>query len=205
MSISLRETLIYESNTKVQELERLSLPIGSAGFSISKGLVCHSIRRALAAFTHCILQVRAFAAVNQKWYCPHLAHLLNHEGCSDLRLQAIVGGCNLFYNPDTMITETDLQFLSPESKCHSFDHRANGYARGEGIGVVVIKRLSKALEDGNTIRAVIRATAANQDGRTPGITQPSSTQQEHLIRQAYRAAGLPLEDTTYFEVCALIP
>ena len=99
-----------------------------------------------------------------------------------------------------MITETDLQFLSPDSKCYSFDSRANGYARGEGIGIVVVKRLSKALEDRDPIRAVIRATFANQDGRTPGITQPSSTQQELLIRDTYRVAGLPLDDTTYFEV-----
>lgn len=67
-----------------------------------------------------------------------------------------------------MIPMTNLNFLSADSKCYSFDHRANGYSRGEGFGVVVVKLLSKALRDGNTIRAVIRATGTNQDGRTPG-------------------------------------
>ena len=94
---------------------------------------------------------------------------------------------------------TDLNFLSPDSKCYSFDHRANGYSRGEGIGVVVIKPLSKALQDNDTIRAVIRATGSNQDGRTPGITQPSSKAQERLIRETYDAAGLDLSATRYFE------
>ena len=68
-----------------------------------------------------------------------------------------------------MIPLTNLNFLSPDSKCHSFDHRANGYSRGEGFGVVIIKPLKNALRDGDTIRAVIRATGANQDGRTPGL------------------------------------
>lgn len=90
-------------------------------------------------------------------------------------------------------------FFSPDGICHSFDHRANGYAKGEGAGAVVIKRLADAIEDGDTIRAVIRATSANQDGRTPGITQPSKTAQEQNIRDAYGAAGLGLDATTYFE------
>lgn len=98
-----------------------------------------------------------------------------------------------------MLGLTDLDFLSPDSKCYSFDHRANGYARGEGIGVVIIKSLSDALRDGDTIRAVIRATGANQDGRTPGITQPSSKSQEKLIRETYSAGGLDLATTRYFE------
>ena len=72
---------------------------------------------------------------------------------------------------------------------YSFDHRANGYARGEGFGIVIVKRLSDALRDGDTIRAVIRATGVNQDGRTPGITQPSSKAQEALIRETYNRAG----------------
>jgi acyl transferase domain-containing protein len=63
---------------------------------------------------------------------------------------------------------TALNFLSPDGKCFTFDGRANGYGRGEGVGVVVLKRLSDALRDNDTIRAVIRGTRVNQDGRTPG-------------------------------------
>lgn len=92
-----------------------------------------------------------------------------------------------------------LNFLSPDSECYSFDARANGYSRSEGVGVLVLKRLSKALENNDTIRAVIRSTSANQDGRTPSISQPSSSAQAALIRKAYEQAGLSLSSTDYFE------
>ena len=94
---------------------------------------------------------------------------------------------------------TDLSFLSPDGISHSFDHRANGYSRGEGFGVLVLKPLSKALQDGDTIRSVIRATGANQDGRTPGITQPSTDAQVAMIRQTYKSGGLNMADTAFFE------
>lgn len=103
-------------------------------------------------------------------------------------------------NPDSvMMSLSNLNFLSPDSRCYSFDHPANGYSRGERFGVVVIKLLSEALRDGNTIRAVIRATGSNQDGRTPGTTQPSKHAQETLIRHTYLRAGLALSETRFFE------
>ena len=113
--------------------------------------------------------------------------------------KAIVGGCNLFYNPDTAISLTSLGFLSPEGKCYSFDHRANGYSRGEGFGIMVLKRVSDAIRDGDTIRAVIRNTVSNQDGKSPGITQPTKSAQVDLIRQAYESVGLDPGSTRYFE------
>jgi acyl transferase domain-containing protein len=67
--------------------------------------------------------------------------------------------------PDIMRVLTALHFLSPDSKCYSFDSRANGYARGEGIGTLILKPVEHAIRDGDTIRAVIRATGSNQDGR----------------------------------------
>lgn len=94
---------------------------------------------------------------------------------------------------------TNLNFLSPDSKCYSFDARANGYARGEGVGVVILRKLSDAIREGHTIRAVIRATGSNEDGRTPGITQPSREAQERLIHETYRKAGLSMEPTRFFE------
>lgn len=90
-------------------------------------------------------------------------------------------------------------FLSPDSKCYSFDHRANGYARGEGILAIVLKPLSAAVQDGDMIRAVIRSTGSNQDGRTPVLTQPSPQAQEDLIRHVYKQAGLSFEQTRYVE------
>lgn len=92
-----------------------------------------------------------------------------------------------------------LHFLSPDGKCHSFDASANGYARGEGFGVVVLKPLKDALNDNDTIRAVIRGSGLNQDGKTPGITMPSRDAQSDLISQTYRTAGLDFDRTTYFE------
>ncbi len=111
----------------------------------------------------------------------------------------MVAGSNLANSPEPFVWMSNLSFLSPDSRCHSFDHRANGYARGEGIAVVILKKLSDAIRDGNTIRAVIRSTGSNEDGKTPGITQPSREAQEELIRETYRKAGLTMMHTRFFE------
>ena len=108
-------------------------------------------------------------------------------------------GSNTIFGLELYLTLTNMSFLSPDSRSFSFDERANGYARGEGFGVVIIKRLSEAIRDGDTIRAIIRSTGSNQDGRTPGITQPSKAAQETLIRETYQKAGLNPEITRYFE------
>ena len=110
-----------------------------------------------------------------------------------------MGGANVFFNPDNMTSMANLGMLSPDGICYSFDHRANGYARGEGYGFLVIKRLSDALKDGDTIRTIIRATGSNQDGKTPGITQPNGDAQVRLIRDTYQSAGLERRMTRYFE------
>lgn len=94
---------------------------------------------------------------------------------------------------------TAMHMLSPEGISHTFDDRANGYGRGEGVGAVVVKRLKDALRDGDTIRAVIRGIGVNVDGKTPSITMPSSDAQADLIRRTYNAAGLSYADTAYFE------
>lgn len=75
----------------------------------------------------------------------------------------------MILTPNTMMPMTALNFLSPDGKCFTFDHRANGYGRGEGVGVVVLKRLSDAIRDNDPIRAVVRGTRVNQDGRTTGM------------------------------------
>ena len=75
----------------------------------------------------------------------------------------------MLLTPSTMMPMNALNFLSPDGKCFSFDSRANGYGRGEGIGVVILKRLADAVRDNDPIRAVIRASKVNQDGRTPGM------------------------------------
>lgn len=94
---------------------------------------------------------------------------------------------------------SSLGFLSPDGKCQTFDAKANGYSRGEGFGVVILKRFPDAVRDGNTIRAVIRATATGSDGKTPGITQPKKAAQMDAIHRAYDQAGLELDNTRFFE------
>jgi acyl transferase domain-containing protein/NADPH:quinone reductase-like Zn-dependent oxidoreductase/ubiquinone/menaquinone biosynthesis C-methylase UbiE len=102
-------------------------------------------------------------------------------------------------NPDASTILSNLSFLSPDSVCYSFDERANGYARGEGILAMVVKPFENAIRDGDVIRAVIRATGANQDGRTPSLTQPNADAQESLIRHVYQKAGLGFSQTGYVE------
>ncbi|KAI1485448.1 hypothetical protein F5X96DRAFT_682809 [Biscogniauxia mediterranea] len=112
---------------------------------------------------------------------------------------ALVTGSNLILTPDGFLLLSNLNFLSPDSKCYSFDHRANGYARGEGVVAIVLKPVSDAIRDGDMIRAVIRSTGTNQDGHTPGLTQPSPEAQERLIRHAYKKANLSFDSTRYVE------
>ena len=77
---------------------------------------------------------------------------------------SIAAGCNLVFFPDILHALSNLKMLSPDNECYSFDSRANGYVRGDGFAVVVLKRLSDAIRDNDTIRAVIRSTGSNQDG-----------------------------------------
>ncbi|KAG6030078.1 Type I Iterative PKS [Claviceps sp. LM458 group G5] len=128
-----------------------------------------------------------------------------HLGAQSLRnkessiYQAIAAGAGMILTPSTMMPMTALNFLSPDGKCFTFDSRANGYGRGEGIGVVVMKRLSDAIRDNDTIRAVIRGSSVNQDGRTTGITLPSKEAQVANIKSVYANAGLDFDQTAYVE------
>ncbi len=90
-------------------------------------------------------------------------------------------------------------FLSDEGRCYAFDSRGSGYGRGEGVACVIIKPLEDAVAAGDPIRAIIRNTAVNQDGRTPGITMPSRSAQENMMRGAYSKANLNPLDTGYLE------
>lgn len=114
--------------------------------------------------------------------------------------QAIAAGANIICSPEMNIALSSMNFLSSGSQCYSFDHRASGYARGEGFGVLILKTVSQAIKDGDTIRALIRSVSTNQDGHTNGgITQPSKDMQAKLIRETYRKAGLSMKTTRFFE------
>ena len=120
-------------------------------------------------------------------------------------MQALVTGANLLLAVDSFVSTSRMGFMSPDSRCFSFDDRANGYARGEGFAVVVLKPLRDAVRDNDTIRCIIRSTGTNQDGHTPGITQPSKESQARLIRATYQKAGLDLGATRYFEAHGITP
>lgn len=126
----------------------------------------------------------------------HLAVQSLRNGEAD---QALVSSCTLMLSPDMMSSMTKMGLFSSEGRSFSFDARASGYGRGEGVACVVLKPLSSALADGNPIRAVIRATASNQNGRSSTITVPSADAQVDVARLAYQACNLDPKDTYYFE------
>jgi acyl transferase domain-containing protein/SAM-dependent methyltransferase len=132
------------------------------------------------------------------------ALLALHEACQAIYRgdcsAAIVGGTNLIMNPKMTIDLSWVGAAAPDGICKTFDASANGYARGEAISAIFIKRLDTALRDNDPIRAVIRATSSNHDGKTPGLMHPSTTGQEAMIRQAYQAAGITnLSETCFIE------
>ena len=113
--------------------------------------------------------------------------------------QAVVAGVNAILNHDSYVAFSRMSMLSPDGRCKAFDASANGFVRAEGVGAIILKPLSAAQADGDKIYAVIRGTAANQDGRTNGITVPSPAAQEALVRQACRDAGISPAKISYVE------
>ncbi|KAI9151270.1 Polyketide synthase [Paramyrothecium foliicola] len=103
---------------------------------------------------------------------------------------ALVGGVNLMLSPTMTTAMTEQGVLSKDGSCKTFSADADGYARGEGVTAIIIKPLADALRDGNPVRAIIRAACHNFDGKTPGVSVPSSEAQEALIRRTYKLAGL---------------
>lgn len=113
--------------------------------------------------------------------------------------QAITGGVNAILSPGPTITLSQFGMMSPEGRCKTFDASADGYVRAEGCGLVMLKRKSAAIKDGNKILAVIAATVSGQDGRSPGITFPNGKSQNLLIERTLKAAGLKGKDISYVE------
>ncbi|KAG0646234.1 Highly reducing polyketide synthase [Hyphodiscus hymeniophilus] len=126
-----------------------------------------------------------------------------HQACQNLRAgesdMSVVGGANVMLNPDNFVAMSSLRLISADGKSYAFDSRASGYGRGEGSATVIIKRLDDAIRDGDPIRAVIRGTGCNQDGKTDTITTPSQRAQEELMRKVYETSKLDPSETTYFE------
>lgn len=126
-----------------------------------------------------------------------------HQACQALRLGecdlALAGGVNLLLTPATMITFSNAHMLAPDGRCKTFDAAADGYVRGEGCGVIVVKRLEDAIRDGDRIRAVIRGSAINQDGASGGLTVPNGVSQQRVITNALKHAGVEPKAVGYLE------
>ncbi|MEU2176487.1 SDR family NAD(P)-dependent oxidoreductase [Nocardia sp. NPDC019219] len=112
---------------------------------------------------------------------------------------ALAGGVNVMLQPETFVLMCKGGFLAADGRCKSFDASADGYGRGEGAGMVALKKLDDAVRDGDRIYAVVKATGANQDGRTTAITVPSAESQEALARSVCSRAGLAPDTITYVE------
>ena len=141
-----------------------------------------------------------------------------HHACQSLQLgesgMAIAAGANLILGPDHMISMSNLQcvpspsfsgqsntnsMLNDQGRSFSFDARGSGYGRGEGVVSIVLKTLDRALRDGDNVRAIIRGTGVNQDGKTKGITRPNPDAQQALIERVHRQTRIKPEDLAYLE------
>jgi acyl transferase domain-containing protein/NADPH:quinone reductase-like Zn-dependent oxidoreductase/SAM-dependent methyltransferase/acyl carrier protein len=126
-----------------------------------------------------------------------------HLACQGLRGRefdlALAGGVNLMLAPNMFIVTSALRATSADGRCKTFDASADGYGRGDGCGVVVLKRLSDARRDGDRIHAIIRGSAVNHDGASGGLTVPSGLAQQAVIRAALRNAGVKPHKVGYVE------
>jgi acyl transferase domain-containing protein/SAM-dependent methyltransferase len=126
-----------------------------------------------------------------------------HLACQSLRVRecdlALAGGVNVILAPQMHIGFSRAHMLALDGRCKTFDEAADGYVRSEGCAVVVLKRLEDAIEEGDRILAVLRGSAVNHDGRSAGLTAPSSQAQSALLREAYRNANVAVEEVGMIE------
>ena len=146
-----------------------------------------------------------------KLTCPPPCHILSQprlapqavfesfRSCVADRCKAVVAGVNLMQSPDMTMALDALHLLSPDGKSYAFDSRANGYGRGEGLAVLILKSEVSAMRDNDVVRATIRGSGCNHDGKTRGLHLPSAEAQEKLIRATYASAGLEMHNTAYCE------
>jgi len=161
------------------------------------------------SFTQTILSARIAYTLDLRGPCMTLDTACSsslvalHQACQALRCSeaelALVGGVNIMYLPETPVAMCKSQFLAKDGRSKSFDARGDGYGRGEGAGIVVLKPLSAAQRDGDLVYAVIRGTGVNQDGRTDGITVPNDQAQADLISRVCATADIEARQINYFE------
>ncbi len=135
-------------------------------------------------------------ACSSSMVAVHLATQSLQSGESNL---CLVGGVNLILSPEPTITFSQARMMAADGRCKTFDASADGYVRGEGCGVIVLKRLSDALRNRDNIQAVIKGSAVNQDGLTNGLTAPNGPSQQAVIRQALENASVRPAQISYVE------
>jgi acyl transferase domain-containing protein len=181
----------YAKQLKNEDLGLIDAHFGTGNtLSVAAGRLSHTLGLtgpSLAVDTACSSSLVAV----------HLAcqHLRNRE-CN----LALAGGVNLLLSPETSIAFSRARMLSEEGKCKTFDRDADGYVRGEGCGVIVLKRLSDALTDGDLILALIKGSAVNQNGRSMSLVAPSRLAQQEVMGQALANSNLNPQQVSYVEV-----
>ncbi len=135
-------------------------------------------------------------ACSSSLVATHLACQSLRTGESDV---AVAGGVSLIVGPELFVSMSKVGFMAPDGRCKTFDAAANGFGRGEGCGVIVLKRLADALADGDRVLAVVRGSAVNQDGHSTLLAAPSGPAQEALLRQALANAQLDASRIGFLE------
>jgi len=158
-------------------------------FSVAAGRIAYTLGLQGPCFT-------IDTACSSSLVALHLATQSLLSGESDM---AICGGVSLILDPTTSIIFSKANMLSADGRCKTFDAKADGYVRGEGCGVVVLKRLSAAEKDGDRIVGLLAGSALNQDGASQGLTAPNENAQAALLREALANAGLKADDIDYIE------
>ncbi|MFO0580140.1 MAG: SDR family NAD(P)-dependent oxidoreductase [Polyangia bacterium] len=182
----------HDHKERVDALPESSLDhaavLGSLG-SVAAGRVAYTLGLRGPALT-------VDTACSSSLVAVHLAALSLSSRETDL---ALAGGVNVILSPRMFSAAHAMQALSPDGRCKTFDARANGFVRGEGCGVLALKRLSDARRDRDRVLAVLRATTVNQDGRSTGLSAPSGPAQEALLRTALERAGIRAEEVSFLE------
>jgi len=160
------------------------------------GMLCAAAGRISYSFGFCGPSMSVDTACSSSLVTAHLACQAIRMGECDT---AVVAGVNLFFGPETHINFSQARMLAPDGRCKTFDAKADGYGRGEGCGVVLLKRYSKAVSDGDRVIAVLPGSAVYQDGPSGGLTVPNGPAQEHVINAALERARLAPDQIGYIE------
>ncbi len=169
---------------------------GVDGFSATGGALSIIANRVSYFFDLRGPSVTVDTACSSSLVAVHLACQSLRSGESEV---ALAGGVNVLLSPASNRSFDVAEVLSASGACHAFDASADGFVRSEGAGVVVLKRLSDAVRDGDRVLAVVRGSAVNQDGRSNGLMAPNPAAQMAVLRSAYAHAGVDVRDVDYVE------